>query len=139
MRETSTFVQDLLTNLDQKRTHLAVFRMWCQERHPPECETVFNQIIENTREMIDILIDALKKEGVPIPDHLPNPRFIAEARKQPNTNARLHFAERFLRRSLAWYEERLARAQDPEEREVWERLFELEATNWALVEDYLNP
>ncbi len=138
MAERSAFIQDILTNLDQKRTHLAVFRMWCQEKNPPECDRVFNKIIRNTQEMIDILIDTLRRHGQPVPDHLPNPRFIAEARKQPNSEARIHFAERFLRRSLAWYEERLSRASSPEEREVWERLFEIEANNWALVEDYIN-
>ncbi len=138
-RERSPFVQDLLANLEHKRTHLAIFRMWCQEKHPPECDAVLNEVIKNTQNMIDILVDALKREGEPIPESLPNVDMIAEARKQPNSEARMNYAERLLRRSLAWYEERIARAETEEQRKVWESLFEIEANNWALVEDYLSP
>jgi len=113
--------------------------MWCQEKNPPECDAVLNEVIKNTQRMIDILIDALKREGEPIPDTLPNVDMITEARKQPNSEARMNYTERLLRRSLAWYEERIARAETEEHRKVWEHLFETEANNWALVEDYLNP
>lgn len=138
-RERSSFVRDLLHNLETKQTHLAVFRMWCEEKSPPECEDVLKEVIENTTQMVDILTQALKQQGVRVPDIVPRPDFIAEARKQPHSRARLAFAEEFLRRSLAWYEERLAHDDHPDQREVWDRLFTLETNNWARVEDYLNP
>ncbi len=138
-RERSPFVQDLLSNLERKRTHLAIFRMWCQEKQPPECDAVLKEVIGKTQQLVDILVNALKKEGEPVPDTLPNPDMIAEARKQPNSEARMNYAERLLRRSLAWYEDRIAHSERPEERQVWESVFEIEANNWALVEDYLSP
>ncbi len=138
-RKKSPFVQDLLRNLETKRTHLAVFRMWCEEKTSPECEDVIKEVIENTTQMVDILTQALRQEGEQVPEIMPNPDFIAEARKQPHSRARLNFAEQFLRRSLAWYEERLSRRDVPGEREVWDRLFTLETNNWARIEDYLSP
>ncbi len=137
-REKSPFVRDLLHNLETKQTHLAVFRMWCEEKAPPECHDVLKEVIENTSQMIDILVQALKDQGERVPNVLPNPDFIAEAKKQPHSRARLHFAEQFLRRSLAWYEERLTRQSTPEEHSVWDRLFTLETNNWARIEDYLS-
>lgn len=138
-RKKSPFVQDLLRNLEVKKTHLAVFRMWCEEKTSPECEDVVKEVLTNTAQMVDILTHALRRQGEQIPEITPNPDFIAEARKQPHSRARLAFAEKFLRRSLAWYEERLSRQEDPEEHEVWDRLFTLETNNWAKVEDYLSP
>ncbi len=136
----SPFAQDLLDNLKVKKTHLAVFRMWCEEESPPECQGVIKDVIENTQQMIDILEEALKREGVRVPDVIPNPDFIAEARKQPHSRARLNFAEQFLRRSLAWYEERISRLEEGrKEREIWDQLFTLETNNWAAIEDYLSP
>ncbi len=137
--ERPAFVRDMLHNLEQKRTHLAVFRMWCEEKAPPECHDVLQAVIQTTAQMIDALVAALRKHGESIPETVPNPYFIAEARKQPHSNARLHFAEQFLRRSLAWYEERLSRAMETEERALWDHLFTLETRNWATVEDYINP
>ena len=137
-REKSSFIRDLIHNLETKQTHLAVFRMWCEEKAPSECHNVLKDVIDNTTEMIDVLVQALKQQGERVPDILPNPDFIAEAKKQPHTRARLSFAEQFLRRSLAWYEERLTRPSAPEERDVWDRLFTLETNNWARIEDYLS-
>ncbi len=138
-REKSPFVRDLLHNLETKQTHLAVFRMWCEEKSPPECQDVLKYVIDNTTQMVDILVQALKRQGERVPNVVPDPELIAEARKQPHSRARLNFAEQFLRRSLAWYEERLERDGDAEERDVWDRLFTLETNNWARVEDYLSP
>ncbi len=135
----STFARYLLQNLQTKRDHLAVFRMWCEEKSPPECQQVFGDIMTTTSTMIDLIVEALRREGEDIPPPSPDPHFIAEARKQPNSRSRLGFAEQFLRRSLAWYEERLSEARSPEERALWDQLFTLETSNWAKVEDYLSP
>ena len=95
-------------------------------------------LIANTSQMVDALVQALRREGVAVPSPEPNPALIKEARKPPHSRARLHYAEQLLRRSLAWYEERLDEAS-PEERPLWERLFALETENWARVEDMLTP
>ncbi len=135
----SPFARSLLQNLQVKRDHLAVLRMWCEEKSPPECQQVFGDVMSTTSKMIDLIIEALRREGEDIPPPSPDPQFIAEARKQPNSRSRLSFAEQFLRRSLAWYEERLSEAKTPEERAFWDQLFTLETNNWAKVEDALSP
>jgi len=134
----STFVRHVLDNLAQKRTHLAVFRMWLDENPSPECQQVLQTLIHNTLQMIDMLVEALHREGVRPPDPAPDPELIREARKPPHSRACLHFAEHLLRRSLAWYEARLDQAV-AQERSLWERLFLLETENWAQVEDAITP
>jgi len=134
----SAFVQQLLDTLAQKRTHLAIFRMWWDEHPTPECRDVLQVLIANTTQMIDTIVAALRQEGVRPPDPEPDPRLIREAKKPPHARACLHWAEQTLRRSLAWYEERMSQAGE-RERPVWERLFLLESENWARVEDAITP
>lgn len=134
----SRYVQSLLDNLAQKRTHLAIFRMWWDEHPTPECREVLKDLIARTQDMVDTITEALRREGVRAPDPEPDPVLIREAKKPPHARACLHWAEQALRRSLAWYEQQLAQAR-PEERPVWERLFLLESENWAQVEDAITP
>ncbi len=133
----SAFVGYVLDNLAQKRTHLAVFRMWLDESASPECQAVLQTLVHNTLQMIDTLTEALRREGIRAPDPAPDPAMIREARKPPHSRACLHLAEQMLRRSLAWYEERLDQAA-AHERPLWERLFLLERENWGAVQNALT-
>lgn len=137
--KSSPFAEDLKHTLEAKRTHLAVFRLWKQSGGPEDFIELLEILIEHTTHMIDTLVDALRREGEPIPDIMPEASFIAEAQRQPTTPARARFAERFLRRSMAWYEERLSAAREGDERATWSHLFDLETENWARVENYLSP
>jgi len=135
----SPFAEDLKRSLAQKRSHLAAFRLWRQIGGSDDFVSLLDGLIARTDQMIDLLIEALKREGEPIPDVEPDPSFIAEARGRPNARARAQFAEQILRRSMVEFEQKLSATREKEQRDLWNSLFDLEAENWAAVEDYLNP
>lgn len=122
---TDASTNDLITNLRFHTAWITICERYIRLRPKFDVAAFLKDMLETEREIIELLAAALRDEGVPPGQIGSQEQLVDDAFVRRNERTRLQFIDTGLTRSLAWYDDRIADADDPHH-ELWRELCDLQ-------------